>query len=178
MKPDTQRQRIVLAVSPSVRGFGFALFEGPRMLIDWGMRYVKKDKNKKCATKVDELVAEYNPDMLLIEDWAAKGCRRKKRIRRLLRLIERCAKKRSLKTLRYSRRQIQQCFAQFGGKTKFEIAKQLADWLPELRQSLPPKRKAWNSEHPYMAVFDATAWAITHFHSVDPDIRPGKDASR
>lgn len=178
MTRHSRRQPTVLAVAPSTHGFGYVLFEGPLMLTDWGMRHVSKDKNKVSAAKVDELIARYRPDILVIEDYAGEGSCRQRRIRRLIRTILHRARKQGLETHQFSRGRIRKCFAPFSAKTKFEIAHRLAIGFRELELSLPrAKPKPWESPSPKMAVFDAAALAVVYFNDADPDSFPGADTS-
>jgi len=50
MKNRRDRSRLVLAVHPTTRGFGFVVFED-RQTIDWGVKCVCGDKNRKALAK-------------------------------------------------------------------------------------------------------------------------------
>ena len=54
-------------------------------------------------------------------------------------------------------------FRNLGCETKAEIAVALARIFPELVWQLPPKRKAWKSEHPHQSVFDAIALGMAYW---------------
>jgi hypothetical protein len=60
---------------------------------------------------------------------------------------------------------IRTAFAIFGCSTKAEIAATLASLFPELIRSVPPPRKACQSQHPRMAVFDAIALGVAYWHA-------------
>ena len=70
MKKKSIEDALILSVFPSVRGFGFALFQGTWVPIDWGFRHVQGDKNKFSLEKVQKLIDEYAPDILLLENCA------------------------------------------------------------------------------------------------------------
>ena len=75
----------VLCIYPSAKGFGFAVFEGSRSLVDWGVKGVHgKKKNAQSLRKVRELLAFYRPDVLVTEDYKGAGSRRGSRIRQLI----------------------------------------------------------------------------------------------
>ena len=62
---------------PSAKGFGFAVFEGSRSLVDWGVKGVHGErKNAQSLRKMRELLAFYRPDMLVTEDYKGAGSRR------------------------------------------------------------------------------------------------------
>jgi Holliday junction resolvasome RuvABC endonuclease subunit len=158
----------VLSLAPSSRGVGFAVFEGERTLLDWGVRYVKKEKNKESIAKVRALIEAYQPEILVIEDYAGPGSWRHPRIRYLIRMIRRLATQESLDIREYSRGQVRACFAPPEKPTKYEIGQKIVSVLPELQSRLPKKRRPWTSEHPYMALFDAIALALCYFHASGP----------
>src|SRR6266436_498973 len=84
MKNIKSKQFRILAVAPSTRGVGFAVLEGQDLLADWGFKTVKKEaKNAQSLKKVEELLAQYQPGVLVLEDVSVKGSRRSPRIRKL-----------------------------------------------------------------------------------------------
>src|SRR5207253_11496717 len=49
--------------------------------------------------------------------------------------------------------------------TKYEIAWRVAERFPVLTRELPPKRRAWESEHYRMSIFAAAALAMAQLHA-------------
>ena len=83
----------VLCIYPSAKGFGFAVFEGSRSLVDWGVKGVHGErKNAQSLRKMRELLAFYRPDVLITEHKGA-GSRRGSRIRQLIDAIIALAEK-------------------------------------------------------------------------------------
>ena len=82
----------ILAIAPSTRGFGYAVLEGHKELVDWGVKSVTGDKNAGSIQKIKEMVAHYDPQVVVLEDTMANGSRRSARIqaltKRLLALAE------------------------------------------------------------------------------------------
>ena len=152
----------ILSITPSARGFGFALFEGQGTLADWGRREVKGNhKNKAALSKMEELIAHCQPDILVLEDTLAEGSRRAPRIRKLSQKIIALAAKRKVKVALFSRKEVRQDFFADGRGSKDETAKIIADRFPDdLGFQLPPKRPLWKSEDPRMDIFDAVALAL------------------
>src|SRR6202035_184767 len=93
----------VLAIDPSTRGFGFAILEGPERLIDWGVKETKTDKKKKSLKLIDDLVDRYQPNVIVVEDYAGKGSRRCRRIQELINDISKLAAKRKIRVRSFSR---------------------------------------------------------------------------
>jgi Holliday junction resolvasome RuvABC endonuclease subunit len=153
----------VLAIDPSTRGFGFAVLEGRNQLIDWGVKETKTDKNRRSLKLIADLIEQYEPSVLVLEDYGGKGSRRCRRVAELIEAISKLAAKRKLKVKMYSRAKVKLAFAESGAGTKYEIAMAIANRFPELAQRLPRFRKPWMSEDYRMSIFDAVALAIAFF---------------
>ncbi len=152
----------VLSIAPSTRGFGFAIFEEWETLVDWGVKSVQGDKNRQSLLKVEELIAHYQPQVMVLEDNSGEGSRRSVRIRTLGRRIIALAASLNVSVVVFSRGQIRQVFFADGEGTKHALAEILARRFPEeLGPRLPPKRKPWKSEDCRMDIFAAVALAVT-----------------
>ena len=164
MSPIKTKHHRVMAIAPSTRGFGFAVLEG-HTLVDWGVKSVKGDKNSQCIKKLENLIAQYEPEVLVLQDYSAKGSRRSTRIRELGQQITSLASSRKLKTVMFSREQVMQAFFMDGQGTKHTIAEVIAKQFPEeLGFRLPPKRELWMSEDSRMDIFEAVALALMLRH--------------
>jgi Holliday junction resolvasome RuvABC endonuclease subunit len=151
----------ILAIAPSSRGFGFAVLEGQATLADWGAKPVQGDKNAQSLTKVERLIAYYQPDVLVLEDASGKNSRRSARIKTLGQQIMDLAKTRRTKVALFSRDQVRRLFFDGGQGTKHAVAEILAQrFQGELGACLPPKRRLWMSEDRRMDIFDAVALAF------------------
>jgi len=162
----------ILAVHATAKGLGYVIFEGPQSPIDWGVKSVRtKEKNDQCLVLVEELLGRFCPDVIVLEDAAAKGSRRSERIKRLYRAVLALAAARAVETHAYSRTRIRRCFDEaFGASRKHEIAQTLAVLLPELAHRVPPIRKLWQSEDVRMGIFDAAALVYAFFrYDAHPD---------
>jgi hypothetical protein len=157
---------LVLAVYPSARGFGFAVFERPRSLVDWGVRGIRgQRKNAQALAKVQELLAFYRPDFLITEDHEGAGSRRGRRVQDLIDAIADTAAKQGVVSRSFSRADVRTRFQHLGARAKGEIARAIAREFPELAPRLPPVRRIWMSEDARMNIFDAVALGMTFFHT-------------
>jgi Holliday junction resolvasome RuvABC endonuclease subunit len=154
----------VLAIDPASRGFGFAVLEGPKRLIDWGVKSARVDKDKRCLKLIEDLIERYQPDVLVVEDYVAKGSRRCRRVQQLIAGILSLASKNRVKARSYSRRTVKKAFSQHDASNKQQIATAIANQLPELKPRVPPYRKPWMSEDERMSIFNAVALALTFFY--------------
>lgn len=156
----------ILAVAPGTRGFGYAVFEGQDVLVDWGVKSVTGDKNSRCLAKVKEMITRYQPRVMVLEDTSAKDSRRSMRIRTLTRKITALASSRNVKPVLFSRSQVKRVFfANSGEGTKQALAEILAKRFPEeLGLRLPPRRRPWMSEDYRMDIFEAVALVLALVH--------------
>ena len=166
MNSKTINEQRVLSVAPCVQGIGFVVFNGPRLPIDWGVKWTRIEKNARGVAKVAELIDRYQPDVVILEDHHGKGARRAKRVENLLDAIATLVHRQNIKTARFSRGRVRQLFAANGAVTKFQIAKAIAEKIPELVPRLPGERKIWLPEHANMSIFDAASLALTYFATI------------
>ena len=155
--------QLVCAIYPSTRGFGYAVFEGPKSLVDWGVKAVlSRQKNLASLAKLRELLDFYRPDVLVLEDYQGRGSRRAKRVQTLINVIAAHTAEKRMTAASYSRADVRACFSL---STKREIAEAIAREFPELEPRLPPIRKISMSEDRRMNIFDAASLAMTFFHT-------------
>jgi hypothetical protein len=147
---------LIVGIDPTSRGFAFAVLEAPSFLVDWGERIVRT-RSGTLLRKVDELLTYHQPAVLVIEDVAAKDCRRRTRGREEIRRIERRAKARGVRVARVSRLAVRDTLAR--GKSKYEVALRLAQVFPVLADRLPKRHKAWMTEDQRMNTLDALGFA-------------------
>jgi Holliday junction resolvasome RuvABC endonuclease subunit len=173
---DTRKQgneKLVLAIYPGTRGFGYALFEGPDEPVDWGLKEARGDKNERSQSKAAELIAQFRPDVLVLEDAGATGSRRSARIKELITKLGNDARGAKVAVREFSRRQIRSAFASRGAATRYEIAQAIARHFREFEAALPGRRKIWMSEDPKLAIFDAVSLVITFFDAEEQrELRP------
>ena len=163
MKTKEDRDKLLLAIYPTTRGFGFVVFEGRDRTIDWGVKDARGDKNRKALAKIEELVAWYRPDMLVLENAHGPTSRRADRIRQLNVLVIEFAKAWRIPVRQYTRSDIKAAFADRKASTRYEIAEAVSRELPDLAPWLPAPKKIWMSEDRWLGMFDAAALALTFY---------------
>jgi Holliday junction resolvasome RuvABC endonuclease subunit len=120
---------------------------------------VQGNKNTNSLAKVEELIAHYQPGVLVLQD--TEDSWRSTRIKALSRKIIAMAATRKVNVKLFSRDQVMKAFIPDGLGTKHALAEILAQRFPEeLGSRLPPKRKPWMSEDYRMDIFDAVALAL------------------
>lgn len=156
--------RRVLAVHPCTRGFGFAVLEDRQTLLDWGRKEVRRDKQARSLEQIKLMLEYYHPDVVVIEDYQARSCRRCLRVRELIRDIAALAKEHRISTRSFCRRDVRTAFSDSTTVTRYAITGIIIQRLPALAPWRPPVRKPWMSESHRAAIFDAVALAFTFFH--------------
>src|SRR5664279_4183801 len=96
----------ILAIAPSSRGFGYAVLEGHKLLADLGVKSVGGNKNSGSIKKVEEMIALYNPQVMVLEDTAAKESRRAPRIKALTKRLVALAEGHSIRVALFSQKQV------------------------------------------------------------------------
>lgn len=152
----------VLAIVPHSKGFGYAVFEGVRSPVDWGIKRVTGDMNQATLRKVEGLIEAYGPDAIVLED--AKASRRGERTKKLLRLIDKRAAEVGIDVATYSYHTLKDLFTP-EATTKDVLAARIASRFPALRPRLPGPRKPWQSEDYRITIFVACALCLAWFES-------------
>jgi hypothetical protein len=153
----------IFALDPTTKGFGYAVFETPFHLVDWGLAHVSGEKESGAITRFAELFDQYRPDIVILEDSTAPGSRRRPRVQKLLERLRDAARERGVSVHLIPRLAVIECFSSPEKRaTKFSITQHLAETFPELAPKMPQRRKVWQSEDERIATFDALALAVTY----------------
>ena len=162
----------MLALAPDSKGFGFAVLESPKNLIDYGAKKVKGDKIGGVTEVSCRVVVCQNPatidgfncngsvavdDATCSHEWNCLS----PRVRQLSQEISIFALCQKVKVRNVSRIRIIKRLSLSARCTKHQIASRIAKELPELASRLPSSRMPWMSEDERMSIFDAVALALT-----------------
>ena len=160
----------ILALALRSRRFGFAIFEGPNRLLDWGVGlYARKSDLGGAASgkRVASLLDLFSPSVVVMGRTRLQKFRNGFDFGPALRSIRREASIRAIPACLMTRATVRKIFRPLHAKSKHEIATMLAQVFPEILWMLPPKRKIWQSEHPRMAMFDAVALGFAYWQRDD-----------
>lgn len=168
MTPRTKHDPRILAIDLRPQQFGYAVFEGPKQLLDWGVAYYRPGGEVGAAVaacRVAELVRMFPPSAILVRKVRGEVARNSFGVQPILKAIRLKASARSIPVHLIARKEVREVFRAFRAKTKYEIACRLAVMYPELLWKLPPQRKFYESEHPTMTIFDAAALGVMYWQS-------------
>jgi len=166
MKPETKHDSRVLAIDLRPQQFGYAVFEGDRRLLDWGVAYFRPGGDVGAAIaarRVAELLHMFLPSAIVVRKVHREITRNSFGVQPILKAIRRKASARGIPVSLIARREVREAFRIFQAKTKYDIACRLTVMFPALLWKLPPQRKSYESEHPSMTKFDAVALGVTYW---------------
>jgi Holliday junction resolvasome RuvABC endonuclease subunit len=157
----------ILAVHPASHGLGWALFERPLALSDFGITSAKGNRSGKYLERFAELLDGYKPSVLVLEKVSKEDARHSNRIHELEEAMRGMANSRGIEIHTYDRGEVGLVVTGNEKATRHEIAVAVSEQVPIPRSRLPKKRKLWEPEHHRQCLFDAAALGITHIHLVE-----------
>jgi hypothetical protein len=169
---------VILAIDLRHRRFGYAVFEGHRMLRDSGLRVYRAVGEAEAAMaskRLAVLLKSFAPTAIIVKRERWERANTSIHIKSLVDVMTRVASAHSISIFLVRDDDVRQTFSNMGCETRDEIAAALARIFPDLHWKLPPKRRAWQSEHPRMAMFDAIALGLAYWQheSTKLPIPPG-----
>jgi hypothetical protein len=147
----------ILAIDLRSSTIGFAVFEMPILLLDWGNRDLIADL---CSTFIMSLLRRYEVSFMVVRGIKVGGRRDTPRARNGLRLIREVARRHGVEVVTIGDRRFTTFFRCYNRQTKYEIASFMTAVFPELSRALPSKRKCFQPENRRMSAFDAVALAV------------------
>ncbi len=149
----------ILAVDVRPRRAGYAVFEASAKLLDVGVTEFRSPQ--EGVLRVASLASKFHPAVIVLRKLGEHTRRDRPRTNELVRLIGQRAKASSIRTVFITARQVKRYFEGSGIRNKDQMAILLAQECSELGWKIPPPRKAWQTEHWNMPIFDASALAFT-----------------
>jgi hypothetical protein len=160
-------EKRILALDVRSRGFGYAVFEGPDRLLDWGGRGFPRGSKVvrvPASKKVGMLIDEFAPKTIVLKK---RLVRRTRRNAGLIRTVLTQAKKDGIRTRFLTRRFVQKAFAE-NGRNKHKVACALAAKFPELSPKLFSYRRCQDREDHRTTIFDAAALGVAYLNRGRP----------
>ena len=157
MKPPTHKRVFALDLHPL--RFGFAIFEAPDELLDWGIRNFRHGVNAvkiPLNVKLALLLDQYAPDVIAVKQPKTAT------LNRMVRTITVLAQARGIPVQLISGASVRGLFLD-DSRNKYQIATVIAARFPELAPRLGPRRRLWEAEKYSMSIFDAAALGLAYF---------------
>lgn len=170
--------RRLLALEIRASRIGFAVFEGPTRLLDWGVRSFENDRKNlrsSVSDRIGILLAFYEPFALVMRSRISHSASHQRTLAKVIGAIRVESRRHSTRFIVLTTRQVRNSFVAKGKITKYDLALSVAQQFDELTWKLPRRRKSYQSEAPAMVVFEAVANGIAFFHKrarTNPTIQP------
>ena len=165
----------LIAIDLRSQQFGYAVFEGPKHLMDYGggqLRPGGQAGSVLAVRRIGQLIKQFNPSALATKLPDQHVISRRPGIRTIANAIRRETSMHLIPFSLIGRGDIQEAFGIFKTGNKHEIGLVLAEIFPELLWKLPAKRKLGDPEHPRMVVFDAISVGFTYWQQNGTQIPP------
>jgi hypothetical protein len=157
----SQKER-TLALSLRARRFGYAMFEGTKLL-DYGVCSCGSGPEAMSiigAKRMNRLLRLFHPTRIVLRRQSRSLDRSLFESQSLLKSIRRTIRKQRIDTHFITYGEVRAAFAAFHVHTKYEVAAVVARIVPELLPDLPLSRKAWKPEPEIVPLFEAIAVGI------------------
>ena len=155
---------VILSLYPNARGLGYVCLKGQQNLKESGALTIRPIFNGKVLNRIIKFIQFFKPHIIVVKNYGTKRSRLNKRGEALVESVVQYADEIKVPVFKYTREQVRDVFEQFGAKSKYEIAKKIITWFPQLEAHTPKIRKPWMAEDYYMGEFDAVALAVTHLY--------------
>jgi hypothetical protein len=170
----SQPAKRLLALEVRSRKIGFAVFEGPSRLLDWGVRscshHPTRTLHEVVAKRVRPLLFHYRPFAVVMRRESQYSSKTAVRLRVSVSAIRREANRSGVEIRLVKAKTRNQFFVQLRCERKHQVAQLVGDLFEELSWSVQPQRKAWHSESYHTVIFDAAATGLVAFSDeLNPD---------
>lgn len=157
----------VLAIELRSQKMGYAVFEGTRVLLDWGVRSYPSTAFLVLDRQLTTLFELFHPTVIILSRVSKGDHRNVALIKALIEIVRKQAQSVSIPARMMDKILVKEYFARTGRWNKHDIARAVVTRFPELSWRLPKKRKAWQSEPASQVVFDAAALALLYFGTTE-----------
>jgi len=123
-----------------------------------------------ASRRLSSLIRLFSPSVMVFKKERWELSRTNPHMRILVAMVENQASAHSVQIRLITDFDVKSSFRNIGCETREEIAAALARIFPELSSYIPPKRRAWQAEHPRRTVFEAIAAGLAYWQhpSIDP----------
>jgi hypothetical protein len=160
----TQESRL-LAVDLRTRRLGYAVFQTPNRLLDFGISQF--DSPATAAVRVRVILKAFRPAVVIFDAGPTRGPRNKTRTALVRQAIRREASKMSIPATVLPARTLRAFFSERGVRNKYAFAHLSAKWFPQLSRRVPAERECYESEPWIMAWLDAVLLGIVYLAQSD-----------
>jgi hypothetical protein len=159
----TQHSRI-LAVEIRAARLGYAIFETPKHLRDFGCAWF--DCPAIARSRIAHFLQFYRPSVLVLRGGSARYPRNMRKRKAVARIARDEARKLAIPSARVSEVEFSSSFEQYSCRDKYDVAAVLVAWFPDLAWRLPARPKFYDPEPRSMLYFDSIALGIAYLELI------------
>ncbi len=153
----------VLAIDLRLPRSGFAIYEGPSRLLDYGTTVIPFERADSSASRFSDLLKISLPSVIVVKRERWEDMIAHPQAKRLAAALTEECDARQIEIRLLEQNSIRSTFHNLDCETKTEISAALSRFFPNLVWQLPPQRRIWDSEHPRQSVFDAIALGFAYW---------------
>jgi hypothetical protein len=157
----------ILAVEIRAGRLGYAAFETPNRLLDFGAAWF--DSSATARLRIASLLRIFRPSVLLLRKGSSHRSRKNTLRKSVARIVRSEGRKLSISIALMTDRVFDAYFERNSCRNKYNIAALLATWFPEIAWRLPPRRKFYEPEARAMLYFDAAALGAAYLAQQNPE---------
>lgn len=168
MKTNHGIEPLLLALAVRASRYGYAVFDGPTRLLDWGAgEIVSHDSGHAVGLRRVAFLFRHLPPSAVALRWSVDPkSPHHARALAFANFIREQAALQQVPVASVNSDAINCAFRGLRAHTKYDIAEALTGIFRELAWKLPPRRKSWHNEHHMMIVFDAVATGFAHWEDI------------
>jgi hypothetical protein len=167
----------IIAIDLRFRRSGFATFEGPRRLLDFGTLDIRLGEGQDGRSRLSELMKLAAAKVVLVKRERWNDLMTRPDAKPLIDALTNQATAHSIQIRFLEQSALDSTFRNLGCETKADISASLARIFPELIWKLPPERRIWEPEHSRQTVFDAIALGKAFWQNESNSIETPKEQS-
>lgn len=145
----------VIGFASTIRGFAYALTEGPGCLVDVS-NCKTPAKGPKLERAIDTVLLQSRPLFVAIEHMSGQ---KQERYRQFSDALADCCEEHEIKLVTVRRQELL-ALTGLSAATKWDVASAMAERFPEIAYRLPKRRTPWRSEDDRLGIFTALAAAM------------------
>lgn len=161
----TNVRPFVMGIYPTTHGFGWAVFEGPLSLVGHGLFTEYRHQRDRCVQQADRLLGHFRPGTVVFPETAPEATRRHPLVHEMAGALRGIAEDQGAEVVVLSREDVLGVFAPEGAVTRAEVALAVAAQVPALALRLPKPRRFDDGEAKALAMYDAAALVLAHYHN-------------
>ena len=155
----------IIAIDLRFRRSGFATFEGPRRLLDFGTLDIRLEESENGRSRLADLMKLAAPKVIVVKKERWNNLIVRSEAKPLVDALTSQGTAHSVQIRLLEQTSLNSTFRNLGCKTKADISASLARIYPELIWKLPPERRIWQPEHSRQTVFDAIALGMAFWQN-------------